>query len=362
MEDISAVVEGLKKNKHEIESRLADPAVLADHATYQKLSKEHSRLSRIVETYSNCEKVSSSIAEDRELLREASEDEELRSLLEEEIAALEQRKDELLAQLRDMLTPGSRDDSRDTIVEIRAGTGGAEASLFAGDLFRMYSRYADSQHWKLVTMNSHPTQLGGFKEVVFELQGENVYRKMKFESGIHRVQRIPVTETSGRIHTSAVTVAVLPEADPVEVQIDPKDIRVDVFKSSGHGGQSVNTMDSAVRITHLRTKIVVQCQDERSQRQNKEKAMRHLRAKLMEIEKSRQENETAQTRRAQIRSGDRSEKIRTYNFPQNRVTDHRVRLTVHNLQSILDGDLGQLIIPLLNSKNKVGISEGAPAD
>ncbi len=353
MEEISAVVDGLKRKKEEIESLLGDPAVAGDHRAYQKLTKEHSHLSRIVERYSDYQKVSSALAEDRKLLREASEDEDLRNLVEDEIASLEQKKDKLLEQLQDMLTPSSKDDSRDTIVEIRAGTGGAEAGLFAGDLFRMYSRYADSQGWKLLPIDSHPTELGGFKEIVFELQGKDVYRKMKFESGIHRVQRIPVTETGGRIHTSAVTVAVLPEADPIEVEIDPKDLRTDVFRSSGHGGQSVNTMDSAVRITHLPTRIVVQCQDERSQHQNKEKAMRHLRAKLMEMEKDKLETQTAQTRRAQIRSGDRSEKIRTYNFPQNRVTDHRIGLTVHALGSILDGNLDQLLIPLRNY-NKAG--------
>jgi peptide chain release factor 1 len=352
MEEIAHVVDGLRKKKEEIESRLANPAVVAEQPTYQQLSKEHARLSRIVEKYSECEKVSSAIAEDRDLLHEGAEDAELTSLLEEEIAALEEKKSKLLEELGNMLSPSSKNDSRDTIVEIRAGTGGAEASLFAGDLFRMYSRYADSQGWKVVAMDSHPTQVGGFKEIVFEVSGKDVYRKLASESGIHRVQRIPVTEAGGRIHTSAVTVAVLPEADPVEVKIDPKDIRVDVFRSSGHGGQSVNTMDSAVRITHLPTRIVVQCQDERSQHQNKEKAMRHLRAKLLEMEKAKVESQTAQARRVQVRSGDRSEKIRTYNFPQNRVTDHRIGLTIHNLEAILDGDLDRLIVPLLNDENR----------
>ena len=360
MEEVSAVVDGLKKKKQEIESRLADPAVLADHRTYQKLSKQHAHLSRIVGTYCNYQEVSSAIAEDRKLLREESEDEDFRNLVEQEIAALEPKKEKLLEEVRDLLAPSSQDDSRDTIVEIRAGTGGEEASLFAGDLFRMYSRYVDSQGWELVTLNSHATGLGGFKEIVFEVRGKDAYRKLKFESGIHRVQRIPVTETSGRIHTSAVTVAVLPEPDAVELQIDPKDIRVDVFRASGHGGQSVNTMDSAVRVTHRPTKIVVQCQDERSQHQNKEKAMRHLRAKLMEMEKAKQQSETAHARRTQVRSGDRSEKIRTYNFPQNRITDHRIGLTVHNLQSILDGELDKLISPLLNSENKAGVPSATP--
>jgi peptide chain release factor 1 len=352
MENISTLVENLRSRKQEIESRLGDPAVVADQPTFQQLSKEHSHLTRIVEKHSEYAKVSSTLAEDRRLLSEASEDDELRSMLEEEIASLEQDRDLLLQELQDMLRPDSKDDDRDTIVEIRAGTGGAEASLFAGDLFRMYSRYADSQGWRLVTMNSHPTELGGFKEIVFEATGKSVYRKLKFESGVHRVQRIPVTEAGGRIHTSAVSVAVLPEPSPVEVEIDPKDIRTDVFRASGHGGQSVNTMDSAVRITHLPTKIVVQCQDERSQRQNKEKAIRHLRAKLLKIEQARQEGEAAQARREQIRSGDRSEKIRTYNFPQNRVTDHRIGLTVYALDSILDGDLDQLILPSLNNQRK----------
>lgn len=352
MEDITAAVENLKEKKREIESRLGDPAVVADHREYQKLAKEHSQLSRIVGVYSDYEKVSSAIDEARSLLREESDDAEFHTLVKEELAALEQKQGELLDNLQEMLSPTSEEDSRDTIIEIRAGTGGAEASLFTADLFRMYSRYADSQGWRLATINSHPTQLGGFKEIDFEVQGKDVYRKLKFESGIHRVQRIPVTETSGRIHTSAVSVAVLPEADAIEVEIDPKDIRVDVFRASGHGGQSVNTMDSAVRITHLPTNVVVQCQDERSQHQNKEKAIRHLRAKLLEMEKEKLENQTAETRRAQIRSGDRSEKIRTYNFPQNRVTDHRLGLTVYDLSSILDGHLDHLILPWLNTESR----------
>jgi peptide chain release factor 1 len=361
MEDIAVAVQSLKEKKREIESRLVDPAVAADHRTFQKLSKEHSQLSRVVGKYSDYEKVSSAIAENRKLLREASEDVELRTLVEEELTSLERKREEVLGQLQDMLNPNSKEDSRDTIVEIRAGTGGAEASLFAADLFRMYSRYADSQGWKLVPMDSHSTELGGFKEVVFEVQGKGVYKKLKFESGIHRVQRVPVTEAGGRIHTSAVSIAVLPEPDPIEVEIDPGDIRVDVFRSSGHGGQSVNTMDSAVRITHLRTKIVVQCQDERSQLQNRERAMKHLRAKLLEMEKARQESEIVQARRSQVGSGDRSEKIRTYNFPQNRVTDHRIGLTIYDLDSILDGDLDKLVVPLMNNQNKAGSPEKKPA-
>ncbi len=357
MEDLAAVVEVLKSKKERIESRLGDPAVVADQPTFQQLSKEHAHLSRIVMKYSEYDRVSSTIEEDRRLMEEAAEDNELRTMLEDEIASLEENRSLLHEELQDMLRPDSKDDDRDTIVEIRAGTGGAEACLFAGDLFRMYSRYADSQGWKLVTMNSHPTELGGFKEIVFEVSGISVYRKLKFESGVHRVQRIPVTEAGGRIHTSAVSVAVLAEPDPVEVEIDPKDVRIDVFRASGHGGQSVNTMDSAVRITHLPTKIIVQCQDERSQRQNKEKAMRHLRAKLLEIERARQENETAQARRAQIQTGDRSEKIRTYNFPQNRVTDHRIGLTVYALDAILDGDLDQLIAPSLASQRNAASLE-----
>ena len=256
----------------------------------------------------------------------------------------------MLQELKLLLLPKDPDDEKNVIVEIRAGTGGEEAALFAGDLFRMYTRYAEAQGWKVEILNANPTELGGFKEIIFMVEGKGAYNRLKFESGVHRVQRVPVTEAGGRIHTSAASVIVLPEAEEVDVELDPNDLRIDVFRASGHGGQHVNTTDSAVRITHLPTGIVVSCQDEKSQLKNREKALKVLRARLLDQMRQEQQEELAKTRRSLVRSGDRSERIRTYNFPQNRVTDHRVGLTLHRLDAVIAGDLEEIISTLLLSE------------
>ncbi|HID11487.1 MAG TPA: peptide chain release factor 1, partial [Candidatus Latescibacteria bacterium] len=282
------------------------------------------------------------IAEAEEILREGG-DGDLETLAREELKELRERREHLERDLKLLLLPKDPDDAKDIILEVRAGTGGEEAALFAADLARMYTRYAERKGWKVEPMNSNPTELGGFKEVVFAISGDEVYRHLKYESGVHRVQRVPVTESGGRIHTSAASVVVLPQAEEVEVEIDPEDLRIDVFRSSGPGGQSVNTADSAVRIVHIPTGIVVQCQDERSQLQNKRKALQILRARLLDMKRQERERELAERRRSSVRTGDRSVKIRTYNFPQNRVTDHRINFTLYRLEDVLDGDLDELI-------------------
>jgi peptide chain release factor 1 len=284
----------------------------------------------------------------REMLRDKL-DSELRELAEAELASLEEDKSSLEEKLKVLLLPSDPLDEKNVIMEIRAGTGGDEAALFAGDLFRMYSRYAERNGWQIESMSSNPTELGGFKEAIVMISGDRVYSRLKYESGVHRVQRVPETEASGRIHTSAATVAVLPEAEDVDIEIDPNDLRVDVFRSSGHGGQSVNTTDSAVRITHIPTGMVVTCQDEKSQHKNKDKALKVLRARLLDQLMEEQEAGIAETRKTQVGSGDRSERIRTYNFPQSRVTDHRIGLTTHRLTEFLDGDLDEMIEALIVS-------------
>ncbi|HOI38000.1 MAG TPA: peptide chain release factor 1, partial [Bacillota bacterium] len=283
-----------------------------------------------------------------EMLRDKL-DSELRELAEAELASLEEDKSSLEEKLKVLLLPSDPLDEKNVIMEIRAGTGGDEAALFAGDLFRMYSRYAERNGWQIESMSSNPTELGGFKEAIVMISGDRVYSRLKYESGVHRVQRVPETEASGRIHTSAATVAVLPEAEDVDIEIDPNDLRVDVFRSSGHGGQSVNTTDSAVRITHIPTGMVVTCQDEKSQHKNKDKALKVLRARLLDQLMEEQEAGIAETRKTQVGSGDRSERIRTYNFPQSRVTDHRIGLTTHRLTEFLDGDLDEMIEALIVS-------------
>ncbi|HLH21093.1 MAG TPA: peptide chain release factor 1 [Chloroflexota bacterium] len=325
---------------------MSQPDVLTDARRMRALGREQAELQEPVAAYHELQAVEAQLAEARALLADGA-DEELRALAQEEAETLGRRRADLLAQLADLLRPRDPNDTRDVIVEIRAGTGGEEASLFAADLFRMYVRYAEARRWKVEVLNTSETDLGGFKEVVFEVAGRGAYSRLKYESGVHRVQRVPATEASGRIHTSTATVAVLPEVDEVEIDVNEADLRIDVYRSSGHGGQSVNTTDSAVRITHLPTGLVVTCQDEKSQLKNKVRAMSVLRARLYDLEQQRAHAEQAEARRAQVGTGERAEKIRTYNFPQNRVTDHRIGLTLHNLDRLMAGDLDPLIEPLI---------------
>ncbi len=332
----------------ELESEMADPKVIVDQLRYKKVTKAHSDLEDIVANYRELRKVMGEIQSTQEMLRDKL-DSELRELAEVELASLEEARVSLEERLKVLLLPSDPLDEKNVIMEIRAGTGGDEAALFAGDLFRMYSRYAERNGWQIESMSSNPTELGGFKEVIVMISGDRVYSRLKYESGVHRVQRVPETEASGRIHTSAATVAVLPEADEVDIVIDPNELRVDVFRSSGHGGQSVNTTDSAVRITHIPTGMVVTCQDEKSQHKNKDKAMKVLRARLLDQLTEEQEAGIAETRKTQVGSGDRSERIRTYNFPQSRVTDHRIGLTTHRLPEFVDGDLDEMIEALIVS-------------
>ena len=335
-------IKEIEKRYEELERLLSDPAVIANRSEYQKLAKEHSDLAPLVEAFREYEKTGRQLDEAQQVLREG--DEELRELAKEEIPHLKMRVEELEQRLTFLLLPKDPNDEKNVILEIRAGTGGDEAGLFAADLFRMYARFAEISGWRVEVLSSSAASgMGGFKEVIAMIEGRGAYSRLKYESGVHRVQRVPVTEAQGRIHTSAVTVAVLPEAEEVEVQIDPNDIRVDVFRSGGHGGQSVNTTDSAVRVTHIPTGLVVSCQDEKSQLKNKNKAMKVLRARLLDKMQSESAAQMSEARRKQVGSGDRSERIRTYNFPQGRVTDHRIGLTLYNLQAILDGEIQPVI-------------------
>ena len=336
---------------------LSKPEVIKDQSLYRRLARERSDLTEAVEAINAYRDLEKRVREDREVL-EAGSDEELVELAEAEIEELEERMDELDERIKLLLIPKDPDDSRNTVLEIRAGTGGNEASLFAADLARMYRLYAEGQSWKVDVLSSSPTEIGGYKEIIFLVSGAGAYGKLKFERGVHRVQRVPVTESGGRIHTSAVSVAVLPEAEEVDVKIAPKDLRVDVFRSSGPGGQSVNTTDSAVRITHIPTGMVVTCQDEKSQHKNKAKALKVLRARLLEKAKEEQEEEIAAARRTMVGSGDRSAKIRTYNFPQGRVTDHRINLTLHRLDETLNGDLDEIIEGLSIAHREELLSRG----
>ncbi|MBR5236572.1 MAG: peptide chain release factor 1 [Clostridia bacterium] len=333
----------------ELAEKISDPAVIADQEVWRKLCKEHSDITPIVEKYRAYKQVKDTIEEARMLLEDGSQDKEFRALLEDEMAEGQKNIANLSEELKILLLPKDPNDEKNVIVEIRGGAGGDEAALFAGDLFRMYSMYAESRRWKIEVLSQNAPDMGGYKEISFSIQGSGAYSRLKFESGVHRVQRIPATESSGRIHTSTVTVAVLPEVEEVEVDINQNDLRIDVFRAGGPGGQCVNTTDSAVRITHLPTGLVVSCQDEKSQHKNKDKAMKILRSRLYDLMQSEQQAQIAQERKSQVGTGDRSERIRTYNYPQGRVTDHRVGLTLHRLDAILDGDLDEIIDTLVTT-------------
>ncbi len=335
-------LEAIEKTYQELTQQMSDPNIIGDQSRYSKVAKQHRDLEAVVEKYRELKKIDSDIAGNREILREM-DDPEMRELAGAELPELEARREEVDKELKLLLLPTDPNDEKNVILEIRAGTGGDEACLFAAEVLRMYARYAETQGWKLQVTDSSETGLGGIQKAEAIIEGARVYSKLKYESGVHRVQRVPQTEASGRIHTSAITVAVLPEAEEVDVKIDAKDIRTDTFCSSGPGGQSVNTTYSAVRLTHLPTGLVVSMQDEKSQIKNREKAMRILRSRLLEMEQQKQQDAISAERRSQVGSGDRSEKIRTYNFKENRVTDHRIGLTLHQLDRIMEGEIGTLI-------------------
>jgi peptide chain release factor 1 len=326
----------------ELEGQLSDPQVVSKQGLYQKFAKEHADLSELVEIIRKYEKVRNRIEEYQGFLKET--DEELKAIVKEEMPQLQQEKIDLEEKIRVLLLPTDPNDDKNVFLEIRAGTGGDEAGLFVGDLFRMYARYAEAQGWRVEVVSSSPAGgMGGFKEIIAQIDGKGAYSRLKYESGVHRVQRVPVTEAQGRIHTSAVTVAIMAEVEDVELNIDQNELRIDVYRSTGHGGQSVNTTDSAVRITHLPTGLVVTCQDEKSQLKNKVKAMKVLRARLLDAMIQKQNAEQAQTRKSQVGTGDRSERIRTYNFPQGRITDHRINMTRYDLDSFINGNIGAMI-------------------
>jgi peptide chain release factor 1 len=342
-------LEDLEARYQELERQLIDPAALDNLDEWRKITKGHADLTELVNTFRDYKRIVAEIENTGEMLREKLDD-DMKAMAETELADLQEKQQQYLEDLRVMLLPKDPRDEKNVIVEIRGGTGGDEAALFAGDLFRMYSRYAERQGWKIEVLSSHPTDMGGFKEIIFQVNGSAVYSKLKYESGVHRVQRIPVTESGGRIHTSAATVAILPEAEEVDINIDPSEIRIDIFCSSGPGGQSVNTTQSAVRITHLPTGMVVSCQDEKSQHKNKDKALRVLRARLSDRAQQEQHGEISSMRRSMVGSGDRSERIRTYNFPQGRMSDHRIGLTLYRLPAILEGDLDELVDTLRSAE------------
>ncbi|MGQ9688693.1 MAG: peptide chain release factor 1 [Desulfobaccales bacterium] len=354
---LSGKLAAIEKQFEDLEQRLADPEVIRHQELYQKLRKEHADLAPLIQAIRRYKQVQKELADSQSLIREEA-DEELKALAREEVQALKDELARLEEELRFLLLPKDPNDDKNVLLEIRAGTGGEEAALFAADLFRMYSRLAERRGWKLEVMSHSATGLGGLKEIIALVSGDRVYSQLKYESGTHRVQRVPETESQGRIHTSAVTVAVLPEAEEVDVQINPEELRVDVYRSSGPGGQSVNTTDSAVRISHLPTGLVVTCQDEKSQHKNKAKALKVLRARLLDLKQQEQLRQIAQERKSQVGSGDRSERIRTYNFPQGRITDHRIGLTLYRLESVLDGDLDELLNALTTHYRAQALQQG----
>ncbi len=350
LNDLEAKLDKLVGKYKNLNSKLSDPEVINDSDKYQKLLKKHAKLKKIVDKYKEYKKAKEGIAEAEEML-ELDDDPEMQSLFEEEIKELKPKKEKLQEELPIMLLPDDPNDEKNVIVEIRAGAGGDEAGLFAADLYRMYSRYAENKGWMVEIMNANESGSGGFKEIIFTIEGTDIFKYLKYESGVHRVQRVPSTESSGRIHTSTATVAVLPEAEEVDIEINTNDLTIDTFRSSGPGGQSVNTTDSAIRITHEPTGLTVSCQDEKSQHKNKAKAMRILRARLQEKKEQEKQKERAEARKSQVGTGDRSEKIRTYNFPQGRVSDHRINLTLHQLDKILDGNLDPVVEALIEEDN-----------
>lgn len=339
----------IEKKFMDLSDKVNDPEIIADNAKWRKLMKEHSDLSPIVEKYKEYKETKENIAEAKEILKEEA-DEEMRELAKEELSENTDRLACIEDELKILLLPKDPNDDKNVIVEIRGGAGGDEANIFAGDLFRMYSRYAERHNWKTELMSANESDAGGYREVSFMINGQGAYSRLKYESGVHRVQRIPATESSGRIHTSTVTVAVLPEVEAVDVKLDMNDCRFDVFRASGNGGQCVNTTDSAVRLTHIPTGIVISCQDEKSQIKNKEKALKVLMSKLYDLEQQKQHDEIASERKSQIGRGNRNERIRTYNYPQGRVTDHRVGLTLHRLDAIVDGDLDEIMDTLITTE------------
>lgn len=335
-------LESVEEKYEDLSHKISDPEVIAEQSVWQKLMKEHASLEPIVEKFREYKSILKGIEDSKEMLMDKS-DKDFEEMVRLELEELQEKQEKLGEELKILLLPTDPNDDKNVIVEIRGAAGGEEAALFAGDLLRMYMRYAERMGWKVEMLSSNPTDIGGYKEVIFEIDGKGAYSRLKYESGAHRVQRIPTTEAGGRIHTSTSTVAVLPEAEDVDVEINMNDLRIDVFRSSGHGGQSVNTTDSAVRVTHLPTGFVVSCQDEKSQLKNKEKAIKILKSRLLDLETERHNAEIANDRKSQVGTGDRSERIRTYNFPQGRVTDHRIGMTLYQLDSYMDGDLDEMI-------------------